>query len=181
MKKSMIILLSIILFSCQQQNKSVESQQTEQPNIVLIIGDDHGYPYFGFMGADYVQTPNMDALAASGILFPNGYVSSNYCRPSLKTLITGKHPITYRLEVERLLTKEKADQNIIERPIEEQREWERDFRFHAMKYFETLPKLLAQKGYASFQGGKWWEFNYQNGGFSEGMDQGLDQRRTESA
>ena len=52
------------------------------PNIVLIIGDDQGAPYFGFMGADYVQTPNMDTLAKSGTLFINGYVPDNHCRPS---------------------------------------------------------------------------------------------------
>ncbi len=37
-----------------------------QPNIVLLIGDDHGYPYFGFMGDDNVVTPTMDALARGG-------------------------------------------------------------------------------------------------------------------
>ena len=41
----------------------------EPPNIVLLIGDDHGYPYFGFMGDDNVETPSMDALAAGGVTF----------------------------------------------------------------------------------------------------------------
>ena len=76
----LIILLSF--FSCQQKNIS------DPPNIVLIIGDDHGYPYFGFMGAGYVQTPNMGELASSGTVFINGYVPDNHCRPSLATLIT---------------------------------------------------------------------------------------------
>ena len=34
------------------------------PNVLLLIGDDHGYPYFGFMGDENVVTPSMDALAA---------------------------------------------------------------------------------------------------------------------
>jgi len=42
----------------------------------------------------------------------------------------------------------------------------------AMQYFETLPTHLKEKGYLSFQGGKWWEFNYQNGGFTHGMTTG---------
>ena len=33
------------------------------PNIVLLIGDDHGWPYSGFMGDGLVRTPNLDALA----------------------------------------------------------------------------------------------------------------------
>lgn len=44
-------------------------QQEELPNIVLINGYDQGYPYFGLMGTDYVETPNTDILAASGTLF----------------------------------------------------------------------------------------------------------------
>ncbi|MEL6823694.1 MAG: sulfatase-like hydrolase/transferase, partial [Calditrichota bacterium] len=39
-------------------------------------------------------------------------------------------------------------------------------------YFETIPVLLKQKGYKSFQGGKWWEYSYQNGGFTHGMSTG---------
>ena len=41
-----------------------------------------------------------------------------------------------------------------------------------MRYFKTLPKFLAQKGYSSFQGGKWWEFSYPNGRFTHGMSTG---------
>ena len=32
------------------------------PNIIFIIGDDHGYRDFGFMGSQHVKTPNLDAL-----------------------------------------------------------------------------------------------------------------------
>ncbi|MCY4057774.1 MAG: sulfatase-like hydrolase/transferase, partial [Gammaproteobacteria bacterium] len=65
------------------------------PNIVLLIGDDHGYPYYGFMGDENVVTPSMDALAAGGVTFSHGHVTASYCRPSLRTLITGLHPVQY--------------------------------------------------------------------------------------
>ena len=42
-----------------------------------------------------LHTPNMDTLAASGILFTDGYVSDNHCRPSLQTLLNGMLPIDY--------------------------------------------------------------------------------------
>ena len=45
------------------------------PNVVLLIGDDHGYPYFGFMGDENVVTPSMDALVAGGVTF-TGRISS---------------------------------------------------------------------------------------------------------
>ena len=150
----------LILFSCSEKPKN--EKEVEFPHIVLLVGDDQGYPYFGFMGADYVQTPNMDELANSGTLFTNAYVPANHCRPSLQTLMTGTLPTDHELAVDRL---------IVEKGIDTFKT-ERNFRFHAMRYFMTLPKILNEAGYRSFQGGKWWEFNYQNGGFDAGMTTG---------
>lgn len=146
-------------------------EEQELPNIILLVGDDQGYPYFGFMGADYVQTPHMDALAASGTLFTEGYVPQNHCRPSLQTLMTGTLPINYEQDVNELIKREIKKQNR-SIPVQDQDQWVANFRHHAMKHFETLPRILKKKGYTSFQGGKWWEFNYQNGGFDEGMTKG---------
>ncbi|HCI71261.1 MAG TPA: hypothetical protein DF712_17200 [Balneola sp.] len=159
MRYTLIILaLLFTVISCERE---VTTSNKELPNIILLIGDDQGYPYFGFMGADYVKTPNMDQLAKSGTLFTNGYVSQNHCRPSLQTLMTGTLPIDYNQNVDRLIEEKSIPEDSIV-----------NFRHHAMQYFKTLPKILSQKGYKSFQGGKWWEFNYQNGGFDEGMTTG---------
>ena len=62
------------------------------PNILFIIGDDHGWPYAGFMGDPFVQTPRLDALASSGTTFSYGYSTASVCVPSLQTLLTGLHP-----------------------------------------------------------------------------------------
>ncbi|MEO1031278.1 MAG: sulfatase-like hydrolase/transferase [Bacteroidota bacterium] len=157
------LLLSIAIVSCKSETKEKGTTEvtTEKPNIILLVGDDQGYPYFGFMGADYVQTPNMDALAASGTLFTEGYVPQNHCRPSLQTLMTGTLPINYDQSVEQLIQEKQIPEDSVV-----------GFKHHAMRHFETLPRLLAKQGYKSFQGGKWWEFNYQNGGFDEGMTKG---------
>jgi arylsulfatase A-like enzyme len=171
-----ICLFGIILISCSKQDSIAE-----KPNIVLLVGDDQGYPYFGFMGADYVQTPNMDKLAASGIVFTQGYVPANHCRPSLQTLMTGTLPPQYEIEVQKLIREQEAVYAGFSE--KEKRQWKREFRFHAMKYFKTLPRILTDHGYVSFQGGKWWEFNYQNGGFTEGMTTGWseeDENKIES-
>lgn len=168
MKKIIVTLIILTqLLSCKKEVKHGDENTITQinntPNIILLVGDDQGYPYFGFMGADYVQTPNMDALAASGTLFTNGYVPQNHCRPSLQTLMTGTLPIDYKYDVEQLVIEHKVpDSSVV------------DFKHHAMKYFNTLPRILSKHGYSSFQGGKWWEFNYQNGGFDEGMTKGWD-------
>ena len=153
-----IFAIMVIACGCRYDNG------TEHPNIILLIGDDHGYPYFGFMGADYVYTPNMDELANKGVLFSEGYVPDNHCKPSLATLITGILPVQYKNRVENLLVEHQITP-----------EEEKDFIYQSMKHFETLPKLLQQEGYVSFQGGKWWEYHYQNGGFTQGMTTGWTQ------
>lgn len=167
-----IFSLLIFLIACTPTEEPPEnpSESPTLPNIVLLVGDDQGYPYFGFMGADYVHTPHMDSLAASGTLFTQGYVPANHCRPSLQSLMTGTLPIDYDREVNALLDQEKEAH--AELTPEEWQAFATELRFHAMQHFKTLPKLLAESGYVSFQGGKWWEYSYENGGFSEGMTTG---------
>jgi uncharacterized sulfatase len=56
--------------------------------------------------------------------------------------------------------------------IASKKEWENNFNYHAMKYFNTIPKELKKKGYTSFQTGKWWEYHFEYGGFTDGMTKG---------
>jgi len=127
------------------------------PNIILIIGDDHGWPYFGFMGDEIVKTPNLDALAEEGVVFPYGYTTSSTCRPSLRSLLTGLHPLQWRAKRLALRAKGSGGKG-----------------YDRIQDFVTLPRRLAERGYASFQGGKYWEGSYQAGGFSDGMKQATD-------
>lgn len=145
------------------------------PNIVLLIGDDHGYPYFGFMGDEHVVTPSMDALAEGGVTFTQGMVTTPYCRPSLRAMVTGLHPVEYQLALNRHIEQRKTeDEAYSSLTPKQQRMWTQVEKAKGMQQFDTLPKLLRQKGYKSWQGGKWWEGSYKNGGFDEGMTAGWD-------
>lgn len=62
-----------------------------QPNILVIVGDDMGFADVGFHGCQDIPTPNLDALAASGVRFTNGYVSGPYCSPTRAGLLTGRY------------------------------------------------------------------------------------------
>ena len=62
-----------------------------RPNILVIVGDDMGYADVGFHGCKDIPTPNLDALAASGVRFTNGYVSGPYCSPTRAGLLTGRY------------------------------------------------------------------------------------------
>ncbi len=144
------------------------------PNIVLLIGDDHGYPYFGFMGDTNVVTPSMDALAAGGVTFSVGHTTAPYCRPSLRTLITGLHPIEYQLRLNERVEARRARSGWERMSPRDRAIWTTVQKANGMASFDTLPKLLAAKGYVSWQGGKWWENSYRNGHFDEGMTEGWD-------
>ncbi|MGR5286620.1 sulfatase family protein [Vibrio maritimus] len=61
----------------------------EKPNVVLIFVDDLGWGDPGFLGATDLRTPNMDKIAANGVNFTQGYVTSSICGPSRAGLLTG--------------------------------------------------------------------------------------------
>ena len=86
------LLLRALWFSCN-------SPQTPRLNIILVIGDDHGHPYFGFIGNDQVCTLNLDTFANQGTVCHLGHEISNPCRPSLQALITRLYPAQYAREV----------------------------------------------------------------------------------
>lgn len=58
-----------------------------RPNVVVIVGDDVGYSDLGAFGSE-IQTPNLDALAAEGVLFSNYHTTAS-CSPTRSMLMTG--------------------------------------------------------------------------------------------
>jgi arylsulfatase A-like enzyme len=62
-----------------------------KPNVLVIVADDLGYGDIGIHGGKDVPTPNIDALAASGVRCTNGYVSAPYCSPARAGFLTGKY------------------------------------------------------------------------------------------
>ncbi len=67
------------------------SADAERPNVVLILSDDQGYGDVGFNGCEDIPTPTLDALAESGVIFTNGYVTAPQCAPSRAGLLTGRY------------------------------------------------------------------------------------------
>ena len=141
------------------------------PNIVLILSDDQSWTDYGFMGHPAIKTPHLDQLAKQSATFRRGYVPTALCRPSLMTLITGLY----------------SHQNLVTgndpANTPENREHESKFGKDARELlisnidkYPTVPRLLAERGYLSFQAGKWWEGSYQRGGFTHGMTRGYPQK-----
>jgi arylsulfatase A-like enzyme len=143
------------------------------PNVVLIISDDHAWTDYGFMGHSHIETPCLDRWVERSSRFRRGYVPTALCRPSLATLITGKYAHQHRITGNDpgLLPSMKGPNPAGQEP-EEYRQL-RERLIQLMDQQSTLPKLLSTKGYVSFQSGKWWEGNFQRGGFTRGMTRGF--------
>ena len=129
------------------------------PNIVMIVGDDMAWTDYGFMGHKIVQTPNLDRLARDGTVFTRGYVPFSLCRPSLLSMLTGLYPHQHKISGN-----------------DPPAGTDRSAMLKHIDRVPTLPRLLAQGGYASFQSGKWWEGSFERGGFTHGMTHGDPQR-----
>ncbi len=81
--------LLFIVASLAAQTALAEDQV--QPNIIVINLDDAGYADFGFSGEGLIPTPNIDALARSGVICTRGYVTASVCTPSRMGLISGRY------------------------------------------------------------------------------------------
>ena len=83
----------IIILACIDLIAAISPANADQPpNILIFIGDDVGGKDFGCYGNDAIRTPNIDALAASGMLFSQAYCNSPQCRPSRTSLNHGVYP-----------------------------------------------------------------------------------------
>jgi len=132
------------------------------PNVVLIVSDDQHWGDYGFMGHEHLRTPALDRLAAESLVFPNGYVPSSLCCPSLASLITGRYPHEHRIVGnDPPAPRGRADF-----------EAGRERMIRHLEAWPTLPRLLGANGYRSLQTGKWWQGDFRRGGFDEGMTKG---------
>jgi arylsulfatase A-like enzyme len=62
------------------------------PNIVLLMGDDHGWEETGYNGHPHVRTPVLDEMAATGLRFERFYAAHPSCSPTRASFLTGRHP-----------------------------------------------------------------------------------------
>jgi arylsulfatase A-like enzyme len=104
----------------------------QKPNIVFILADDMGSYDVGWRGSE-IKTPNLDRLCAQGTKLENFYVQP-VCSPTRSSLMTGRYPMRYGMQVGVIRPWAKFGL-----PLEER----------------TLPQALREAGYSTAMCGKW--------------------------
>ncbi len=102
MKFTFYLLITLLFFSCAEKRSNdviiLEDSKTEKPNIIIVLIDDAGYADFGFMGSEDLETPNIDALAETGVIFTDAHVSATVCAPSRAGIMTGQYQQRFGFE-----------------------------------------------------------------------------------
>ena len=168
------ILVLVLIVSCgtkpkNNSSKTLDSVKGEQPNVVFILSDDQSWTDYSFMGDKNIETPRLDKFASESLTFTRGYVPTPLCSPSLATIVTGLYPKDHGiLGNDKVYSRVKGDRKASQnnraeayKPV-----------ISAFEKQTTLPDMLKEKGYLSFQTGKWWHGNHKKGGFDYGMTHG---------
>ena len=75
------------------------NSEQQPPNIVLILADDLGWNDISMNGPNATaQTPNIDAIAAGGVTFSQGYAANATCAPSRAALMSGRYGTRFGFE-----------------------------------------------------------------------------------
>lgn len=100
----------------------------ERPNIILLMGDDHGWDETGYNGHPHLKTPVLDEMSRTGLRLDRFYSAHPTCSPTRGSVMTGRHPNRYGT----------FTPNYSIRPQE-----------------ITIAQLLAEAGYRCGHFGKW--------------------------
>lgn len=79
--------------------KALERDKNVKPrNIIFILTDDHRHDFMGFTGkVPWLETPNMDRMAAEGAHFKNAFVTTSLSSPSRASILTGMFSHTHTI------------------------------------------------------------------------------------
>ncbi len=94
MKFFRLIPVALLFLACEL----LRSAEPRRPNIIFIVADDLGYGELGCYGGTDIPTPHLDALAAGGVRFTNGYVTAAFCAASRAGFLTGRYQTRFGFE-----------------------------------------------------------------------------------
>ncbi|MEJ5993749.1 sulfatase [Pedobacter sp. Du54] len=111
-------------------------KKNTQPNVIVIMADDHAYQAISAYGSKLIQTPNIDQIAKDGMLMRQAAVTNSVCSPSRAVLLTGKYSHLNGMK-------------------------DNGTYFNGAQ--QTLPKIYRENGYRTAIVGKWHLFSTPTG------------------
>ena len=123
------VCASLALIACNTEKGK------KLPNIVYILADDLGYGDLSCYGQEKFSTPNIDRLAADGMLFRQHYTGCTVSAPSRSSLMTGQHTG--------------------HTPIRGNKEWDPEGQWPLPASSFTVAEMLSERGYTTGAFGKW--------------------------
>lgn len=68
-----------------------------EPNLLVILTDDHRHDALGFLDHPFLETPALDRIAREGVYFENAVVTTSLCSPSRASILTGLYAHNHRV------------------------------------------------------------------------------------
>ncbi|MCG6187344.1 sulfatase [Maribellus maritimus] len=168
------LTFALLMISCHPK-----SEEKQNPNFVFILADDYGYHDLSISGSKFYETPNIDRIAAEGMIFTDGYATCQVCSPSRASIMSGKFPARHGITdwigaATGEDWRKQGRQNQLLPP-----EYEHSLSLN----YTTLPEAMKEAGYKTFFAGKWhlgskgsWPedhgFNINKGGWDVGSPKG---------
>jgi arylsulfatase A-like enzyme len=140
MKK--LLLLFIISFSFSCNHKEAVRTEVQQPNILLIVGDDLGFSDIGSFGGN-IQTPVLDQLGNESMLFSNFHVLPS-CSPTRSALLTGNDNHVAGMGI----------MSEMDYPFLHNKQLP-GYMAYLSRQVVTIPELLRDNNYHTYMVGKW--------------------------
>jgi arylsulfatase A len=140
-------LLAVVATTASDAATAIAAAPQRPPNVVLILMDDMGWRDVGFMGNQFVETPNLDRLAKRGIVFTQAYASAPNCAPTRACLMSGQG------------TPRHGIYTVVDPRQPPGSPWHKlraaDSRSELATEVVTLPETLETRGYATAFFGMW--------------------------
>ncbi len=130
-------LLIVVPLSCSLAGAG-EKAKPAKTNLVFILTDNQGAWTLGCYGNPDIRTPNIDRLAAEGMLFTRAFASNAVCSPTRATFLSGLIPSQHGVHCF-------LDDKYMMGPR----------AYNTLAEFRTLPKILSENGYVCGLVGKW--------------------------
>lgn len=144
---SMLSLLTLALI--------VGGARAERPNIVFVLADDLAWADVGYNGNKFYETPNIDRLAAAGMIFNRGYSGGPNCLPTRACLISGMYSPRTQIWTPGGLSKGNEDLMRLDVPKRSQKNNPFPSELNLDPSVVSIAEVLKSVGYKTARFGKW--------------------------